>query len=315
VTRPARMLLIAGLTIFLAALCTFEVFRPPPVPRHPRAEGGASCGQLGHPSHYLGLITQSHPGGAELQAFAKRTGIHPNIVAYFVPFRASWDPAPACRIIHDGALPLIQINPPHVSLAAIADGVYAKHLSAYARQVRKFGRPIAIGFGHEMNGSWYRWGYRHVPAKVFVAAWRQIVTVFRQQHANNVTWVWTVNIIDPRKGIPNPAAWWPGGRYVNWVGIDGYYYKKAWTFASLFGPTIRAIHSLTLEPIIISETAAAPDADQAAKIANLFAGVREYGLLGFVWFDAPGFKNWRLSSPAAFAAYSQGAKAFAGQAP
>ena len=35
-----------------------------------------------------------------------------------------------------------------------------------------------------------------------MAAWRHIVTVFRQQGADNVTWLWTVNIIDQRDGIP-----------------------------------------------------------------------------------------------------------------
>ena len=82
-----------------------------------------------------------------------------------------------------------------------------------------------------------------------------------------------------------PARWWPGSSYVNWVGIDGYYYQPSWKFASLFGPTIKAVRALTLDPILISETAA-PGATQPAKIADLFAGIRAYGLLGFVWFDA-----------------------------
>ena len=46
------------------------------------------------------------------------------------------------------------------------------------------------------------------------------------------------------------------------------------------------MRELTLNPILISETAAAPTAGQPAKIADLFAGVHAYGLLGFVWFDA-----------------------------
>ena len=48
------------------------------------------------------------------------------------------------------------------------------------------------------------------------------------------------------------------------------------------------MRALTLDPILITETAAAPAAGQPAKIADLFAGVRAYGLLGFVWFDANG---------------------------
>jgi len=147
---------------------------------------------------------------------------------------------------------------------------------------------------------------------VFVAAWRHIVTVFRQQGADNVTWLWTVNIIDARHGIPSPGPWWPGSSYVTWVGVDGYYLKRTWLFASLFGPTIRAVRALTLDPILIAETGAAPASGQPAKIADLFAGVRAYGLLGLVWFNARGTQDWRLSGPAALAALGRGARAFQG---
>ncbi len=42
---------------------------------------------------------------------------------------------------------------------------------------------------------------------------------------------------------------------------------------------------------------AAPTTDQPAKIADLFAGIRLYGLLGFVWFDSVHNEDWRLNSP------------------
>ena len=42
--------------------------------------------------------------------------------------------------------------------------------------------------------------------------------------AENVTWLWTVNIIEKRPAaFPAPGPWWPGSSYVTWVGIDGYY--------------------------------------------------------------------------------------------
>ncbi len=84
--------------------------------------------------------------------------------------------------------------------------------------------------------------------------------LFRALGASNVTWLWTVNIInDTQHGrIPGPAPWWPGGKYVNWVGIDGYYFKRAWEFAPLFGPTLAAVHELTSDPILIAETGAVP---------------------------------------------------------
>jgi mannan endo-1,4-beta-mannosidase len=167
---------------------------------------------------------------------------------------------------------------------------------------------VVLSFVHEMNGNWYSWGYHHTTPAAFVAAWRHIVTVFRQQGADNVTWLWTVNVIEKTQGIPSPAAWWPGRPYVTWVGIDGYYLKPSWKFAPLFGPTIKAVRALTLDPILISETAATPAAGKPAKIADLFAGIRAYGLLGFVWFDVDKNRDWRLSGPAAIAAFRRGAQ-------
>jgi mannan endo-1,4-beta-mannosidase len=79
-------------------------------------------------------------------------------------------------------------------------------------------------------------------------------------------------------------------------------------FAPLFGPTIAAVRELTGDPILIAETGAVPATGQPAKIADLFAGIRDYGLLGFVWFDSVHIEDWRLSSPASTAAFRRGAE-------
>ena len=92
----------------------------------------------------------------------------------------------------------------------------------------------------------------------------------------------SVNVIDAHANSLGPGPWWPGRNYVDWVGIDGYYRKASWRFAALFGPTIKVVRTLTSDPILISETGAATCAGKAAKIANRFSAVRNYGLLGLV---------------------------------
>ena len=126
----------------------------------------------------------------------------------------------------------------------------------------------------------------------------------------NVTWLWTVNIMHMGSNISAPAPWWPGDKYVTWVGLDGYYYKPSWKFPPLFGPTITVIRELTRDPILIAETAVSPTANQPAKIADLFAGIRLYGLLGFAWFNSVHDKDWRLNNPAAITAFRDGARTF-----
>ena len=265
------------------------------------------------PGTYLGVYEARVPDSyTGVTAFTTATGVRPRLVVYYSgwlePFRASF----ATIALEHGAVPLVQIEPTGVSLTAIASGRYDRYLTSYAEAVRAYSHPVILSFGHEMNGSWYSWAYRHTSPAAFVAAWRHIVTTFRLVGAENVTWLWTVNIINdtPVGRVPGPAPWWPGSSYVTWVGIDGYYYQSPWRFTSLFGSTTVAVRALTSDPILIAETAASPAADQPAKIADLFAGVRAYGLLGFVWFDASGSRDWRLGSPAAIAAFRQGAATY-----
>ena len=99
---------------------------------------------------------------------------------------------------------------------------------------------------------------------------------------------------------------------MTWVGIDGYYFNSSSTFAPLFGPTIAAVRALTSEPILIAETGAVSSAGQPAKIADLFAGIRLYGLLGFVWFDSNNTVNqdFRITSPSALASFARAAEPY-----
>jgi mannan endo-1,4-beta-mannosidase len=256
------------------------------------------------PGSYVGLYPDGVPASyAGVTAFAAATGITPDVVPYYSgwlePFQVGFAKAAA----NHGAVPLVQMDPEDIGVAAIASGKYDTYLIAYAEAVSAYHHPVILSFGHEMNGYWYSWGYQHTSPAVFAAAWRHVVNLFRALGARNVTWMWTVNTIHERANVPSPGPWWPGNSYVNWVGIDGYYFNSSSSFASLFGPTIATVRTLTHDPILIAETAAAPAAGQSAKIADLFAGIRLYGLLGFVWFDAVHVEDWRLSSPTAIAAF------------
>jgi len=296
--------LIIGAAIFIrAAIIVIGALSPPPDPAHPTQSVS-----------YLGVYEPDAPGSyTGIDQFARAIGRQPNVVVYYSRWLAPFDVRFATEAAKHGAVTLVQIAPRNVSLASIASGRYDAYLRSYALAVKAFGARVILSFGHEMNGTWNSWGFRHTPATVFVAAWRHIVTIFRNLGTRNVTWLWTINIVDNLPDVTGPAPWWPGSSYVNWVGIDGYYYGWSETFASLFGATIADVRSLTGDPILIAETGASVSADQPAKIADLFAGVRAFGLLGFVLFDQDGVKqiqSWRIKSPAAFSALHQQIKAY-----
>jgi mannan endo-1,4-beta-mannosidase len=265
------------------------------------------------PESYLGVYAAGAPNTyTGVTAFTTATGVRPRLVVYYSGWPEPFQTSFAMTVAKHGAVPLVQMDPDGVSVAAIAAGQYDAYLISYAEAVRAYRLPVILSFGHEMNGTWYSWGYQHTSPVTFVTAWRHIVNIFRAHGARNVTWMWTVNIIKTKNGqIPRPAPWWPGRSYVTWVGIDAYYLQPSWQFAPIFGPTIIAVRELTGDPILIAETSAPPAANQAAKIMNLFAGIRTYGLLGFVWFDAVAYsRDYRITGPESIAAFRQGAKAY-----
>jgi hypothetical protein len=262
------------------------------------------------PQSYLGVYDNTFPASyTGLTGFSRATGTDPDIAmtysGWYVPFPERF----ADTAASNGVVPLVQMDPTGVSVAAIAAGKFDPYLSEYAEAVRVYGHPVILSFGHEMNAWWYSWGYRHTDPATFTAAWRHIVTLFRAARAANVTWMWTVNVINAVGRIRDPAPWWPGSSYVDWIGLDGYY-DQTGTFAPLFGPTISTVRALAHDPVLVAETGVAPAADKPAKITNLFEGVRAYGLLGFVWFNAVGIEDWRLDSSAATDAFRRGALAF-----
>jgi mannan endo-1,4-beta-mannosidase len=314
-SRRRRRMLMAAVAIVAAAAIVAGVSLYNKTADHAAPTGPLPVHLSTTPESYLGVYTNQAPASYRgVTAFTSATGARPDVVMYysgwFVPFPTAF----ATTVASNGAVPLVQMNPTKISVAGIAAGRYDGYLSAYAEAVRAYHHPVIMSFGHEMNGSWYSWGYGQTSPKTFVAAWRHIVTLFRVLGARNVTWLWTVNIVSHTEvgTIPSPARWWPGRSYVNWVGIDGYYLEPDWQFAPLFGPTIASVRTVTQDPILIAETGATPTAGQPAKIADLFAGVRLYGLLGFVYFDATNSRGqaFGLSSPAAVTAFGKGASSF-----
>jgi Glycosyl hydrolase family 26 len=248
---------------------------------------------------YLGVFENGSPPGYDpIADFAQAAGRQPNLVGYYSGWAQPFASSYAQMVRSHGIIPFVQIDPTLASVSGIAAGDYDIYLRLYADGVRNFGHPVVIGFGHEMNASWYSWGYGKTPQSTFIAAWRHIVTLFRGQGADNVTWLWTLQADQP--GTGPIESWWPGADYVNWIGIDGYYTRPSDTFAKVFGQTINQVRGFTDKPVLLSETAVGPEAGQALKIPDLFAGIHKYKMLGLVWFDKVGGtilrQDWRIEN-------------------
>jgi beta-mannanase len=237
-----------------------------------------------------------------VRSFQKVTSTSVQLVEFYNPFTRPFQRWEAQQVAALGDLPLIQLNPRHISLARIAAGRYDGMVRRYADSVRDFRCRVVISFGHEMNGWWYSWGEPQTGPATFIAAWRHIHNIFVAEGATNVIWSW-----DPshqyRYRATLASLWYPGNAYVDWVGIDGYL-GSGQTVAQVFGTQLRDIRRVTSKPVYFAETGVAGGRDQSWQIRALFAALRKYNLTGLVWFDLNRKQPWRLEGrPAGLAAY------------
>jgi hypothetical protein len=268
----------------------------------------------------VGVYEPGAPGSwSQIAEFTDATGVKPGIVVYYSSWNEPFSTSFAQTAWDHDAYVLVHLEPKGVTLASIAAGGSDAYLRSYADAVVAFGHPVILSFGHEMNGSWYSWGYGHASPAMFVAAWRHVVRVFRAAGAANATWLWTVNSIEGEGAASSLSLWWPGAAWVTWTGIAGYYYQATDTFGSVFGSTIADIRTFSSAPLLIAETAVGTTTDRESQIAALFAGVRAERLAGVVWFEAAQHaglyhQDWRLEDdPAALAAFTAAVATYQGR--
>jgi Glycosyl hydrolase family 26 len=218
----------------------------------------------------------------DLPRWQRATGEHPAIVSVYTNLTAPFPVAQVAAIIADGAMPLIQINPRGDSLSALLAGRYDGQLAAAATAVAGLHSRVAISFAHEMNGPWTGWGCDHVTPAVFRAAFRYVHT---EIGSRDVTWVWNPSHVG-RVGMCPLAEWYPGSRYVNWVGLDGYLRRPSSSFGSVFDPTISQVRALAPgKPMLLAEAGVSVSTATPSQIRNLYDGARKAGMIGLVWFD------------------------------
>jgi hypothetical protein len=265
------------LAVVAAGLTLVNSLPPAPPARSAATHGPPPFVRPSYLGVYVTGITDTYQRAAE---FAKAGGVRPDLIGYVTGWAQPFPGALAEMAYAHGASAFVQIAPINGSVSAIAAGEDDSYLRSYADSVRHFGHHIVIGFGPEMISA----GRFHSKSPTaFVAAWRHIVTVFRNQGADNVTWVWTVPC-DTASWGPI-SSWWPGDSYVNWIGIDGGYYHRSDTFASVFGPAIGQLQGFASGyPLLLSLEGITRHRGRTAQILDLYRSVSAHGALGVVWY-------------------------------
>jgi hypothetical protein len=268
------------------------------------------------PKGFVGMAVNP-PLSESLPAVKNILGQDPQVVETYMGFPGTFPFDQIVALDKAKILPLIQINPKQVNLHFVASGKYDKNIIALADAVKRVHAPVALSFAHEMNGWWYPWSvrvpnaeqYRNRPM-FFRAAWRHVWKVFQAQGVTNVTWVWTISRDAQRSGWPDLQSWWPGPRYVDWIGMNGYYRAPGQTFDYLYQAQLGILKTFAPhKPVLITETGVGPGPTQHTQIENLFAGIKRTGLLGFIWFDLNADEHWNIDkNQVAIQAFRDGLK-------
>lgn len=139
-------------------------------------------------------------------------------------------------------------------MAAVASGEYDFYLDAWASSAAKFGKPIFIRLGHEMNDPYrYPWGPQNNTNLEFIAAWKHVVERFRHAGATNVLWVWS-----PHVAYEYWETYYPGSDYVDWVATGALNFgpiaqwSRWWTFKEIFGEKYPMLASFG-KPVMVAE--------------------------------------------------------------
>jgi hypothetical protein len=294
-----------------------------------------------HPKRkYYGIFVPGAPASiAPIDNIATETGKQPNLDMYFQAWdggaasgQPNFNPTSAENACADGLLPMLTWESWNTSVTGdndgtpgvawsqpafapnkIINGKYDKYIRQSARLIASINCPIAVRFDQEVNGYWYPWGVNTdgMPgttksrAKHYIQMWRHVWKIFRNQDADNVLWVWSPNYQSAKhKTLPDLSATYPGKKYVDWVGIDGYYYNDpSQTFDGLFGSTIDQLKSVApKKPWLIAETGVGTGPTKSSQITNLLHAVAHHSRFnGFIYFDqgeTDGDRSdWRFDAP------------------
>ena len=109
----------------------------------------------------------------------------------------------------------------NIANAASGTSLY-NEIVAWAQGVKSFGAPLYFIFHHEPEASG---NLPYGTATEFIAAWRKIVTVFREQGVTNARYLWTMTAYSFAVSESDRRAaskWYPGNGYVYGIAGDAY---------------------------------------------------------------------------------------------
>lgn len=157
-----------------------------------------------------------------------------------------------------------------------------------------------------MNGNWYPWSGVKIGRDKYTAIYRYVKGIFDEERAGNVRWVFSINAEDVPLENNNFLLYYPGDRYVDYVGIDGYNWgdSRDWSrwmsFREIFEGRYSEITASLNKPVLISEfSSAGSGGDKAQWIREAMSDIKLMRKIkAFVLFNMDKEEDWSFSGMA-----------------
>jgi len=163
------------------------------------------------------------------ESFVENIGKKPKIMVPSVgrvassPSFPQW---PVTYVASKGAIPLVYRD---LSIDILFHGFgslmdkkeFRRDITKYAQDIVRFGKPMFVCTMRELNGNWFAWGQKPETAK---KVWQLMWQIVEDNGANEyATWVWEVYCpLLKQKKIDSPDGYYPGDKYVDWIGLSAY---------------------------------------------------------------------------------------------
>ena len=267
--------------------------------------------------------TQYFVNADGLAAYENKIGRKLAIVMIFLAWgkKESMQPFPKawCQAMSEhGAIPHITWEPWDFVKTSesyrnpkIAAGLWDDYIRSWARDIKAWGQPLFLRWGHEMNADWYPWagGICEGGAPAYVAAYRHIVELFRAEGASNVIWIWCPDTViwNSQQAPFKYEPYYPGDDVVDWIAFDGYNFAqdadptKPWVpFTKLYADIYERCSKLnTKAPFMIGEFASGEKGGSKAQwITDAYAAIQTQfpRIKAVTWFDIDKESHWPVDS-------------------
>jgi len=222
---------------------------------------------------------------------------HQELVHYGQPWGAI-DTATMKLAASHGGIPLLDIGNSASTPEAILNGSQDKALAEMQNALAAYGKEIVLRPLWEMNGNWYVWGQK----SDYAAAWRYM---HEKITAPNVKWLWCPNYrFSSPGGAVDPTPYYPGDKYVDYVGAD--IYIENYTAHQASDLILSDLHRIApSKQAIIAEWGVSK-----SKNSNRAATIREFEGLLPSWVVGEVYFNWNTGGPADWRLDSTGISAY-----